>query len=412
MIRSMYSAVSGLQSHQLMMDVVGNNIANVNTHGFKRSSSMFQEVLSQYLTGASAPTETTGGTNPNQVGLGSMVSGTPQTFEQGFLQVTNRELDVAIQGDGFFVVDDGVERLFTRAGSFFLDADGRMVTSDGALVQGWAAEIDGSFDPAQEAGIIRIPMGDLQPPVVTSQITLGGNLPSTSLVGETITTGLEMYDDQGNSVPLTIAFQKTALDQWTASATYGDPPTAVPMTDNVVTFNNGEVLAPADFDINIAAGSIPDMGAISLTIGGPDTDRRVTQFGVSSSLVVSNQNGSEAGLLQTISIGPDGTIAGSFSSGQTKPVAKLALAIFANPGGLERVTGSTWRPTVNSGLPQVGQVNTGGRGLVAPGSLEMSNVDLAQEFTSLIQSQRGFQANSRVVTSADELLGEIVNLKR
>lgn len=411
MIRSMYSAVSGLQSHQIMMDVVGNNIANVNTHGFKKSNTIFQEVLSQYLTGASAPTETTGGTNPNQVGLGAMVAATPQNFEQGFLQVTNRELDVAIQGEGFFVIDAAGEELYTRAGTFYLDADGRLVTSDGALVQGWTAQVDGTFDPAAEPGIIRIPTGDLQPPVVTSQITLGGNLPSTAAIGEQITTGLEMYDAGGNAVQLRVTFQKTAVDQWTATATYGDPPTAVALTDNVLNFTAGEATTPADFDMNIAAGAIPNMGAVSLTIGG-NTDRRVTQFGVASSLVVSNQNGAPAGLLQSVSIAPDGAIIGAFSSGQTKAIAKLALAAFANAGGLERVTGSSWRPTVNSGLAQVGQVNTGGRGVIAPGTLEMSNVDLAREFTSLIQSQRGFQANSRVVTSSDELLQEIVNLKR
>ncbi|MEM7342053.1 MAG: flagellar hook protein FlgE [Actinomycetota bacterium] len=411
MIRSMYSAVSGLRSHQLMMDMVGNNISNVNTHGFKRTYVLFQEVLNQSLSGATAPTDVVGGTNPAQVGLGSTVSATPQNFSQGFLQITNRELDVALQGDGFFVVNNGAEPLYSRSGSFFLDAESRLVTSDGSLVQGWSALPDGTFDPALDADFIRVPLGDLQAPIVTSEVTLAGNLPSNSLVGDVVSSGVELYDTQGNTVPLTVLFTKTAADQWTATASYGDPPTNVPLTDNVVTFVNGEVTVPADFNINIAAGAVPDVGAVSLVIGG-NSERKVTQFGDVSTLAVATQNGFPAGSLQTISISPTGDIMGAFSNGQTQPIARLSLATFANPGGLERVTGSTWRPTVNSGLAQVGQANTGNRGLVAPGSLEMSNVDLAQEFTTLIQAQRGFQANSRVVTSADELLQEIVNLKR
>lgn len=411
MIRSMYAAVSGLRSHQLMMDVVGNNIANVNTHGYKRNQVIFQDVLSQLVSGAAAPTPTLGGTNPAQVGLGVMMSGTSQNFGQGFLQITNRDLDVAIQGDGFFVIDEGGDQLFTRAGAFFLDADGRLVSSSGGLIQGWSAGLNGVLDPATPLGLIRVPIGDQNPPVVTSEAKFGGNLPSQSLIGDQVFTGLEIFDSQGVAVGLNLTFEKTAVSEWTVTATYGAAQTPVTLTDNVITFVDGEVTAPADFDINMAAGQIPGIGAVSLVIGG-GSGRRVTQFGDATSLTAVTQNGSSAGVLQSMRVGTDGVVTGSYSNGLTRPIAQVALASFSNPEGLERVTGSNWRPSVNSGLAQIGTTGTGGRGIVAPGTLEMSNVDLALEFTTLIVSQRGFQANSRVVTAADELLQEIVNLKR
>lgn len=411
MIRSMYAAVSGLRSHQTMMDVVGNNIANVNTYGYKRNQVIFQDVLSQTVKGATTPIEELGGTNPAQVGLGVTVSGTYQNFGQGFLQVTNRDLDLSIEGDGFFVMEKSGEELFTRAGNFFLDADGRMVTSEGGLIQGWAAEIDGSFDPATGLDSIRVPIGDRNPPLITTEVKFGGNLPSQASIGEMVYAGLEIFDDSGDAIPLNLVYEKTNADEWTVSATYGDPANPIVLTDNVLTFAAGEIVTPADFDLNIAAGQIPGLGDISLVIGGPN-ERRITQFGSATSVTTVTQDGAAAGVLQSIRIGNDGIVQGSYSNGLTQPIARIAIANFSNSEGLERVSGSAWQASSNSGLAQIGTSSTGGRGTIAPGTLEMSNVDLAAEFTSLIQSQRGFQANSRVVTSSDELLQEIVNLKR
>jgi flagellar hook protein FlgE len=407
----MYAAVSGLRSHQIMMDVVGNNIANVNTQGYKRNQVIFQDVLSQIVAGASAPSENIGGRNPAQVGLGVIMSGTAQQFGQGFLQVTNRDLDVAVQGDGFFIVEQSGEQLYTRAGAFFLDADGRLVTSKGGLVQGWTADATGDVDVSSAPEGIRLPIGDRSPPVITSEVKLGGNLPSQAPIGEQVFTALEFFDATGNTQEINLALEKTAADQWTVSGTYGEPATAFAMTDNVLTFANGELSAPADLNVNIAAGQIPGVGDVQLVIGG-DTERRITQFGDDTSLTVVTQNGAAAGVLQSMRVGTDGIISGTYSNGLTQSIAMLALANFSNPEGLERLTGSNWRGSVNSGLAQIGVTSTGGRGTVAPGTLEMSNVDLALEFTELIRSQRGFQANSRVVTSSDELLQEIVNLKR
>ena len=394
-----------------MMDVVGNNIANVNTQGYKRNQVIFQDVLSQIVAGASAPSENIGGRNPAQVGLGVIMSGTAQQFGQGFLQVTNRDLDVAVQGDGFFIVEQSGEQLYTRAGAFFLDADGRLVTSKGGLVQGWTADAVGQVDVSSAPQGIRLPIGDRSPPVITSEVKLGGNLPSQAPIGEQVFTALEFFDATGNTQEINLALEKTGADQWTISGSYGNPATPFAMTDNVLTFANGELTAPADLSVNIAAGQIPGVGDVELVIGG-DTERRITQFGDDTSLTVVTQNGAAAGVLQSMRVGTDGVISGTYSNGLTQSIAMLALANFSNPEGLERLTGSNWRGSVNSGLAQIGVTSTGGRGTVAPGTLEMSNVDLALEFTELIRSQRGFQANSRVVTSSDELLQEIVNLKR
>ncbi len=411
MIRSMYSGVSGLRSHQIMMDVVGNNVSNVNTQGYKRNQVIFTDVLSQIDRGAAAPTETLGGRNPIQVGLGVSMSGTSQQFGQGFLQVTNRSLDIAIQGAGFLIIEESGEQLYSRAGALFLDADGRLVSSRGGLMQGWQADVDGSIDSTRGVDIIRLPIGQQNPPVVTTEVKLGGNIPANAALNDTVFTGVELYDSTGNTAQLDFTFTKSAADEWTVTASYDEPPVAVNLSDNVLEFVDGELALPTDFSINMADGEIPGVGDVTFTIGGP-SERRITQFGDSSSLTVVTQNGAAGGVLQTIGIASDGVIEGSFSNGLTQPIARLAIANFSNPEGLARVTGSNWKASTNSGLAQIGTTSTGGRGIVAPGTLEMSNVDLALEFTELIRSQRGFQANSRVVTAADELLQEIVNLKR
>jgi len=270
MLRSMYAGVSGLRTHQTMMDVVGNNIANVNTTGYKASASVFQDVLSQTLQGASAPTGTTGGTNPAQVGLGVRMAGISTNTGQGASQLTGRATDIAIQGDGYFIVDQGGEDLYTRAGSFSLDATGQLVTPAGGLVQ---------------------------------KVGPGG----------------------------------------------------------------GPIKVPMD------------------------------------------------GTIESFSIGPDGQVVGvPTAGGPVIAIGQIALASFPNPGGLEKVGGSLLRGTQNSGavIAGPGAPGVAGRGTLSVGVLEMSNVDLAQEFTNLIVAQRGFQANSRIISASDELLQDLVNLKR
>lgn len=394
------------------MDVVGNNIANVNTNGFKKSNVIFQDILSQTLNGASAPTDSLGGTNAAQIGLGVQLSNISQNFAQGALQTTGRDLDLSIQGDGFFNLEQDGIQLYGRSGSFFVDANGSLVGGGGGYVQGWTADPTGVINNSGPGGRIRIPAGEQVAPVITSEVNLGGNLPADSAVGDQNFTSLSVFDGQGTAVELAVTFTKTNDQEWTLSATYGDAATNVPLTDNVLTFDaTGRVAVPADFSANVAAGGIPGLGDIELTIGG-DNPGEITQLAALGSVAAITQDGSATGQLSGLTVGEDGIITGSYSNGQVKAIAQVAIASFANPEGLERVTGTMFKSSVNSGLAQLGAAASGGRGIIAPGTLEMSNVDLAEEFTNLIRTQRGFQANSRVITTSDEMLQEIVNLKR
>ncbi len=416
MIRSMFSAISGLRNHQTMMDVVGNNISNVNTTGFKSSTTVFQDVLSQVVRGGGAAQADLGGTNPAQVGLGSRISAITTNFGQGALQRTGRATDLAIQGDGFFVVQQAGQELFTRAGSFSIDALGRLVTQEGGFIQGWGSTADGQVNVNAAIGPLQIPVGDLVAPVQTTQVTIGGNLPSNAADETVISNSVEVFDAQGNPWSLQVTFEKTGDDGWDISVSYVDPDAADP-DDNVVEIATGSLgfdpttgeLDAASFTLDVNGGP---MGDFVLSFGAEGGPNRLTQYGELSTASILDQDGSAAGSLQSFTVSQEGLIVGSYSNGRTRAIGQLALASFANPEGLEKVGGSNYRTTMNSGLAQVGTAGAGGRGLMSTGTLEMSNVDLAQEFTNLIVAQRGFQANSRVVTTSDELLQEVVNLKR
>lgn len=420
MIRSMSSALSGLRNHQLMLDFVGNNIANVSTIGFKGSSAIFSDVLSQTLRGAGAPVADRGGTNPAQIGLGSQLAGTVQSFTQGALQRTGRSTDVAIQGDGFFVIRTPNEQLYTRAGSFTLDAAGNLTTPEGAFVLGWQATGDGQINTNGAPEPVRIPVGDLVPPVATSTIDLGGNLKADAVPkngDDAFVTSLTVtiFDDQGTPTAVTVEFVKDPdnANAWSMSVMIPNPDydpdvddpedafTAI-LSDQPVTFNpDGSLLAPADgmFELDI------DGQMIDMSLDG------ITQFAGSNTVTALDQNGSMAGSLQSFTVSQDGVIVGAYSNGRTRAIGQLALAVFANPEGLDRV-GGAWRVSANSGLAQIGEAGAGGRGLLSAGTLEMSNVDLAEEFARLIVAQRGFQGNARVVSTADDVLQEVVNLRR
>jgi flagellar hook protein FlgE len=397
MLRSLFSGVSGLRAHQTMMDVVGNNIANVNTVGFKASQTVFQDTLSQMLQGAGAPTGANGGTNPAQVGLGVRLAGISTNYTQGATQSTGRGTDLMIQGDGFFVISQGGEQLYTRAGAFDFDALGRLVTPTGGIVQGWSA-VNGVVNTNAAVGDIRLQISEVLAPAVTKNVTVGGNLPADAAAGTSIVTSITAYDAQGKAVDLTLKYDFDGTN-WTLN-----------MSDDATPPNTAtQTLAfdPATFK---ATG-----GPIAATLGGLTFDLDISglsNYGGSNTVAALNQDGYGMGSLASFSIGPDGTLMGVFTNGLKQPLGRIALASFDNPPGLEKAGGSLYRASVNSGNPSIGTATSGGRGMISGGSLEMSNVDLAQEFTNLIIAQRGFQANSRVITSSDEILQDLVNLKR
>ena len=395
MLRSLFSGISGLRAHQTMMDVVGNNIANVNTSGYKSSSTVFEDTLSQMVQNSVAPTATAGGVNATQVGLGVRLAGVSTNFGQGSTQLTGRSTDLMIQGDGFFVVNNGSQDLYTRAGSFSLDSAGQLTTPDGAVVQGWTA-VNGVINTQAATGGISLPVGLQIPPTATSTVGMGGNVPATAAIGDAFTTSINTYDAPGTKVPVSFTFTKTAADTWSMVATGGTP------AASTVTFDP-------------TSGKLTSASPVALAFGAQNVGvdlTALTQFGQSNTLAALSQNGSATGSLQSFSVQPDGVVMGVFTNGVKQPIAQVAVATFNNPGGLEKAGNSDWVAGPNSGVPQIGVAGNGGRGSLVGGALEMSNVDLATEFTNLIIAQRGFQANSKIITASDEILQDLVNLKR
>jgi len=391
MLRSLFSGISGLRAHQQMMDTTGNNIANVNTTGYKSSQTTFEDTLSQLVRSAGAPQGGVGGTNPAQIGLGVRLGGISNNFSQGAAQTTGRSTDLMIQGDGFFVVQNAGQDLYTRNGSFSFDTNGSLVTSDGGVVQGWSGN-NGVVNTNSAISPIQLPMGTLLPPKATGLVTIGGNLPGDTTSASPIVTSMTTYDAQGNQVTLSASFTKVTPTQWS------------------VTLNDGAV-SSGPSTLNFAAnGSTPS--PTTMTVNGVNVDLSgVTSYSGQSTVSAIQQDGSAAGTLQSFTISQDGTLTGVFSNGLKQTLAQLALASFSNPNGLEKAGNSTFQTTANSGTAQLGVAGSAGRGVLQQGALEMSNVDLAQEFTNLVIAERGFQANSRVITTSDEILQDLVNIK-
>ncbi|WP_261166298.1 flagellar hook protein FlgE [Microbacterium sp. Marseille-Q6965] len=386
MLRSLYSGISGMRSHQTMLDVTGNNIANVNTTGFKASSVEFQDTLSQLVQNSTLPQADTGGSNPAQVGLGVQVAAITTNFAQGAAQRTGVPTHLMIGGDGFFVTRNGGETAYTRNGAFLFDAQGRLVTADGSFVQGWTAQ-DGAIVPGSPLGNITLPVGAVSPAVATTTAEVTGNLPSDTAVGEELVRDVTVYDAQGAADTLTLTFTRTA-GGWDVT-TDGGATTSLTFTDGQLTGGGTLTAGPITIDLS-----------------------SVTGYAELSTIAISEQNGRAAGTLQSYSLSGDGSLVGTFDNGATAVLARVALATFVNPTGLEKAGSSQYRPTVNSGEAVIGEPGADGMGALISGALEMSNVDLSQEFTNLIVAQRGFQANARMITTSDEVLQELTNLKR
>jgi flagellar hook protein FlgE len=422
MLRSMFAAVSGLQAHQTFMDVVGNNIANVNTTGFKAGTVEFEDLLSQTLNGAGLPQSgTTGGTNPAQVGLGVRLAAIGTNFSQGAAQETGRSTDFAIQGDGFFVVQQGGVAGYTRNGSFSLDGLGQLVTGDGGLVQGWQADPQGNVNTNASTGVVKIPVGQTISPVTTSSISVGGNLPSDSALGTKIDVSIDANNSLGASVPLRMEFTKVADSagsiNWTVT-TFDSANTAIAGPSNVQFDANGNLTSGNITLTQAQLNTIPGTsgtwaaGGATMDFGAATDADRLTGAASLNSVAALSQNGSGIGSLVSFSVGQGGLISGVFSNGRTQALGQIALATFANPAGLIKEGSSLFTTSPDSGVAEIGVAGVGGRGTLTGGTLEGSNVDLGQEFTNMIIAQRGFEANAKVITTSDQLLQDLVNLKQ
>ena len=421
MFNSFSTALSALNASSTAIEVIGNNLANLNTSGFKASTVIFRDLVTQSLgTGV--------GETVNSFGTGTPVS--LRQFSQGAIQTTSGKLDAAIQGDGFFVVKDEAGRqLFTRAGNMVTDKSGFLKTATGEVLQGWTMDpLTGVLDTNGAVGNIQLPVGSLKAPIATSEFTVDLNLNSTAAADDTssFSTPISVYDALGTSHVLTLKFTKTDANQWSyqvqapgeelSGGTAGTA-TDIPGASGTLTFDTGGQLtspapgSPIEFDLAGLTDGAADMH-LSWDPFTAAAAGRITQFAQASAPSASSQNGSGAAQLVSIGLADGGRVMAQYSDGENVIVGQLAMAAIRNPDSLIAVGNNDFQVSGFSANASIGLPGTGGRGTIAGGAIESSTVDIAREFTNLIVYQRGYEANSRVVTTADQLSQTTINLIR
>jgi len=421
-VGSFSAGLSGLNANGTYLSVIGNNLANINTIGFKSSVVSFQDLVSQTVGGDSL--------NPLQVGLGVTTGSITPVFSQGAIENTREATNVAIQGGGFLVVADADgSQAYTRAGNFSFDKDGKLVTPDGHFVQGWD-EIDpvtGEVLATGQPGDLSVPPGILRAPLATSTFTTETNLNANAIAGSTFTAAVQIYDALGSPHVATITYTKQATaGSWNYAVTVpgedvagGTAGTPYSVGTGSLQFSSGGLLsavnggAPADVSLALP-GWVNGATASSLSwnLVEPDGSATLSGYAITSATSSIRQNGSAPGTMDNITISPDGTITATFGAGQAVNIGQLALATFNNPKGLVKLGSNLYGVSAAAGIPNIGEAGTGGRGTLIGSALEQSNVDMAQEFTQMILAQRGYQANSKTITVSDELLVDTLNLKR
>lgn len=463
MMRSLYSGVSGMQNHQTRMDVIGNNISNVNTTGFKRGRVNFQDLISQQMSGAAKPTDELGGVNPKEVGLGMNIASIDTVHTQGSLQTTGIQTDVAISGNGFFVMKAGEKSFYTRAGTFGLDNQGTLVNpGNGMRVQGWQAKDMGGrlvLNTSSQTEDLVIPVGSKIAARATTNVDYACNLDkrlpeipegasAADVATSTWATEFKVYDNFGEEHTLNVSFTRVpgTQNQWKATVNV-DPTNAEATATRVglnttdgtansfnVTFdNNGMLQAVTDSAGNNTAPAGKVQVQVSYNVMGANPDANgaptrqtfnvnlgeigsvhntVTQFAEKSSTKAYEQDGFTMGYLENFKIDQSGVITGVYSNGANRTLGQIAMASFANQGGLEKAGENTYVQSNNSGVANVSVSGVAGKGKLIAGALEMSNVDLTEQFTDMIVTQRGFQANSKTIQTSDTLLETVLSLKR
>ncbi|MEJ5358187.1 MAG: flagellar hook protein FlgE [Desulfobacterales bacterium] len=411
MIASLYAGISGLSANATAMTVIGDNIANVNTTAFKSNRAHFANILSTSLGGDSATAN---------VGRGVEFWGAYAQWTQGSLENSSSATDLAINGKGFFMVQDpNGSRYYTRAGNFVFDKQGYLVNPDGYRLQGYQLDANGNVGSITS---IYIPGERVAPPQATQNFNFDINLSSTAAPGDTYTTAQTFYDSLGNAIPVTFTFTREAADRtWSVSASI--PASA----GSGVTIGGGASLT-IQFDesgaMTVPAGDVPL--SLTLTNGAAspqvvtwdlynpsgDSFGDITGYASPSGTTFQYQDGYPPGMLRGISIDESGVVTAAYSNGEMTPMFQLALVDFPSYDGLAKMGKNLYAESLDSGQALIGTAGTGRLGSVAPSSLEMSNVDLAEEFVKMITTQRAFQANSRVITSSDEILQELINIKR
>lgn len=414
MFTAFSTALSALSAHSTAVDVVGNNLANLNTAGFKSSTVAFHDLVSQLLGS---------GLGETQVGMGVARPTTIRQFSQGAIQASNGGLDAAIKGDGFLVVKSaGGKVMYTRGGNLQMDKSGNVLTGTGERVQGWTLT-GNTLSTIGPSGDVVVPVGNLKPPVATKNFSLDLNLDAGASAGppaEQFSTGIEVVDSLGASHTVTVTMTKSATaNQWAYSLSVPNSDVSAPFTPvtGSVTFDSsGKLITPA------LGGTMPVIPIKGLNNGAADmsltwnlydgSSNRLTQVGMKSALSANSQDGSKPSQLVKVALGDGGTIVAQYSNGDQAIVGQLAMATVRNPESLIAVGDNNFQLSAQTSAPALGVPGTGGRGTIIGGATENSTVDIAREFTNLIVYQRGYQANAKVITAVDELSQDTINLKR
>jgi len=438
------TALSGLDSSTMGLNVVGNNLANLNTVGFKESNITFSEVLGQQFS--------TPGGNLNHIGLGSQVQAIREEFSQGSVQSSNNPLDVAIQGQGMLILDDNGSRAYSRAGNMHLDSNGNLVAGAGANIQGYLRDaVTGLINRAAGLQDIVIP-NNLVAPTPTTEFELGMNLDAAAATGAPFSSTIQLFDSQGTSHLATLSMVKavtggaTPVTRWRyditiptdeiAGSTPGDTTpfslltgataTASPAAGALV-FNGSGTLTSAyigaDPAVNPPLANLTIPAGQTMVNGGTlspanwkliadNGTPNVSGFASTSEVTASSQNGAASGIMSSLSIRSDGTLAAIFNNGTTIDVAQIGLAQFSDFDALTELGGGLYGESAASGAARVGAPGDVGQGKLMSSALEQSNVDLATELTKIITFQRGYQANAKMITTADQILQETLNIKQ
>jgi flagellar hook protein FlgE len=406
---SFSTALTGLQADTVSLNTIGNNLANLNTTAYKDQSTTFEDLFYQQI-------GTSGSNNPIQVGVGTKVSGTDTNFLQGSLSTTGNSADMALQGNGFFVVQQGGVQSLTRAGNFQLDAVGNLTTVDGEQVMGYPAT-GGVVNT--NAGLVpmTVPVGVNEAAQATQNFSVTANLDASAAVGTQFTTPVQMYDSLGQSHSVTVSYIKTGANTWGFSVT-------LPAADATGTpvNNTGTLGFDSSGTLVFPSGNVNGITFPGLTDGASDmsfnwnlyTDGSATlaQSTAASSTTASNQDGYASGVYQSFAVDANGVISASFSNGHTQDIGQLAVASVTNPEGMVLTGNNNYMTTAASGAATVGVAGAGGRGTIEDSALEQSNVDISTEFANLIVAQRAFQANSKTITTFDTLTQDIMGMVR
>ncbi len=390
--------LSGLQASSSALDVIGNNLANLNTDGYKNQTLSFGDIFSQMQ-------GTSGNGDPIQIGSGVKIEGTTSDFTNGAVASTGTAANMALQGNGFFVVGDNGVTSYTRNGDFSVNSSGQLTTADGQQVMGFPA-VNGVVSTTGVLAPITVNSNGTVPAAATTSFQVDANLDSASTVGTTFNTPITVYDSLGTAQNLNVQYTNTGTNAWSYSVTL--PGAALPLAGGTMAFDStGQMISPTGtVPISISPTDLGDGAAtmnITWNLNGPSGAPSITQQNSASAAPTKNQNGFAVGTLTDYAVLSDGTVQGQYSNGQTLSLGQVAVANFANPQGLTQGPGGNEQATSASGAAVIGQAGVGGNGTITGGSVEDSNVSLSTEFANMIVAQQSYDANAKVLTTLNQV---------